>query len=382
MHELASAFETSGIGRTPSRCGCERRGRVRLDYFAGVVGLFGRPVRQGDLNPCGTAGIARNRGCERRTSPRIQFAGCPRPTSAAGALRHGSNLAALAGDHGLGVPLGARGPRVRGGPAARSRPVPRVGEHRVHRRRRLDQRGRPARAVAEVVLPRRDQEPPRNRGGRPGHVDLAARRAPADGRQPAAARESQGEEADLPPASTAGATEEGGESVPGSPRVPVARGRRLPPHGGPARAGASTRYRNGTRRVPRDRRGSHPAQRWHAAPLAARRADGQGDQPRHAGSRHSPVAALQAGGRLPARRAHLRRAGLPGLDGPSRRHRESARVRIYAIPPAASDEEREALQRAARREYHVLLDVRHEGPGAWSCRECGCRPSAAPQRSR
>ena len=41
--------------------------------------------------------------------------------------------------------------------------------------------------------------------------------------------------------------------------------------------------------------------------------------------------------------------------------REHARVRIYAIPPAASDEEREALQRAARREYQVLLDVRHEG---------------------
>ena len=41
--------------------------------------------------------------------------------------------------------------------------------------------------------------------------------------------------------------------------------------------------------------------------------------------------------------------------------REHARVRIYAIPPAASDEERTALQRAARREYQVLLDVRHEG---------------------
>ena len=41
--------------------------------------------------------------------------------------------------------------------------------------------------------------------------------------------------------------------------------------------------------------------------------------------------------------------------------REHARVRIYAIPPAASDEEREALQRAARREYQVLLDGRHEG---------------------
>ncbi len=41
--------------------------------------------------------------------------------------------------------------------------------------------------------------------------------------------------------------------------------------------------------------------------------------------------------------------------------REHARVRIYAIPPAASDEERTALQRAAQREYQVLLDVRHEG---------------------
>ena len=41
--------------------------------------------------------------------------------------------------------------------------------------------------------------------------------------------------------------------------------------------------------------------------------------------------------------------------------REHARVRIYAIPPAASDEERAALQRAARREYQILLDVRHEG---------------------
>ena len=41
--------------------------------------------------------------------------------------------------------------------------------------------------------------------------------------------------------------------------------------------------------------------------------------------------------------------------------REHARVRIYAIPPAASGEERAALQRAARREYQILLDVQHEG---------------------
>ena len=40
---------------------------------------------------------------------------------------------------------------------------------------------------------------------------------------------------------------------------------------------------------------------------------------------------------------------------------ERARVRIYAVPPAASDDERAALQRAARREYQILRDVRHEG---------------------
>ncbi len=40
---------------------------------------------------------------------------------------------------------------------------------------------------------------------------------------------------------------------------------------------------------------------------------------------------------------------------------EHARVRIYAIPPDASDDERAALQRAAQREYQILSDVRHDG---------------------
>ena len=40
---------------------------------------------------------------------------------------------------------------------------------------------------------------------------------------------------------------------------------------------------------------------------------------------------------------------------------ELARVRIYGMPQGASDDERTALQRAARREYQILRDVRHEG---------------------
>ena len=40
---------------------------------------------------------------------------------------------------------------------------------------------------------------------------------------------------------------------------------------------------------------------------------------------------------------------------------ERARVRIYAVSPSAADGERAACQRAARREYEILRDVRHEG---------------------
>ena len=40
---------------------------------------------------------------------------------------------------------------------------------------------------------------------------------------------------------------------------------------------------------------------------------------------------------------------------------ERARVRIYAVSRSASDDERAACQRAARREYEILRDVRHEG---------------------
>ena len=87
---------------------------------------------------------------------------------------------------------------------------------------------------------------------------------------------------------------------------------------GPARPGASPRHRRRARRAARDRRGAHPAQHRHAGPHAARPADGQGGQPRHAGSRHSPVAARPARGRLPARRAAARRPQLPGLDGAPR----------------------------------------------------------------
>ena len=58
------------------------------------------------------------------------------------------------------------------------------------------------------------------------------------------------------------------------------------------------------------------------------------------------------------------------LEGPSyqdwtARHAaiegELARVRIYGVPHGASDDERAALQRAARREYRILRDVRHDG---------------------
>ena len=58
------------------------------------------------------------------------------------------------------------------------------------------------------------------------------------------------------------------------------------------------------------------------------------------------------------------------LEGPSyqdwtARHAaiegELARVRIYGVPHGASDDERAALQRAARREHQILRDVRHDG---------------------
>ena len=40
---------------------------------------------------------------------------------------------------------------------------------------------------------------------------------------------------------------------------------------------------------------------------------------------------------------------------------ELARVRIYGVPHGVSGDERAALQRAARREYQILRDVRHDG---------------------
>ena len=83
--------------------------------------------------------------------------------------------------------------------------------------------------------------------------------------------------------------------------------------------------------------------------------------------------AMQEAGIRPSQRA--RRVGDYRLDellleGPNyqdwtARHAaidgERARVRIYAIAQSASDDERSALQRAARREYQILRDVRHEG---------------------
>ena len=83
--------------------------------------------------------------------------------------------------------------------------------------------------------------------------------------------------------------------------------------------------------------------------------------------------AMQEAGMRPSQRT--RRVGDYRLDellleGPhyqdwSARHAaidtERARVRIYAVPPSAADDERAACRRAARREYEILRDVRHEG---------------------
>ena len=83
--------------------------------------------------------------------------------------------------------------------------------------------------------------------------------------------------------------------------------------------------------------------------------------------------AMQEAGIRPSQRA--RRVGDYRLDellleGPNyqdwtARHAaidsERARVRIYAVAPSASDDERAACRRAARREYEILRDVRHEG---------------------
>ena len=83
--------------------------------------------------------------------------------------------------------------------------------------------------------------------------------------------------------------------------------------------------------------------------------------------------AMQEAGIRPSQRA--RRVGDYRLDellleGPNyqdwtARHAaiesERARVRIYAVARSASDDERAACQRAARREYEILRDVRHEG---------------------
>ena len=260
----------------------------------------------------------------RRRSLRIRRAGCLCAELGFGALQHGRHITSLAGDHRLRVPVGAGRARVRPRPAPRSRPLPRVVELRVHRRRRVDQRGRPARADAQGLLPGRNQESPRNRGGRPGYVDVAPRRPRAHGRQPAVARESQGEEADIAPAPPAGVPAENIHALPGGPRLPVARGCRLSCRAGSARAGASPRHRNGARRAAGNCRSAHPPQRGHAGSHAARPPDGQGVEPRHGGSGHSPVAARPARGRLPARRAAARRSQLPGLGGPPRGDRRRA----------------------------------------------------------
>ena len=83
--------------------------------------------------------------------------------------------------------------------------------------------------------------------------------------------------------------------------------------------------------------------------------------------------AMQEAGIRPSQRAHrvgdYRLDALvfegPGYQDWTARHAaiegERARVRIYAVPPAAPDDGRAALQRAARREYQILRDVRHEG---------------------
>ena len=83
--------------------------------------------------------------------------------------------------------------------------------------------------------------------------------------------------------------------------------------------------------------------------------------------------AMQEAGIRPSQRArHVGDYRLDELllEGPSyqdwtARHAaidtERARVRIYAVSPSAADKERETCRRAARREYEILRDVRHEG---------------------
>ena len=83
--------------------------------------------------------------------------------------------------------------------------------------------------------------------------------------------------------------------------------------------------------------------------------------------------AMQEAGIRPSQRARRvgdYRLGELLLEGPSYQdwtaehvaiEGEKARVRIYGIPHGAADDDRAALQRAARREYQILLDVRHDG---------------------
>ena len=276
---------------------------------------------------------------------------------------------------GLRFPLGARRARVRPRPAARPRPLPRLVELRVHRRRRLDQRGRSARADAQGLLPGGDQEPSGNRGGRPGNVDVAARgrRPPAHGRQPAAAREPQGEEADRAPAAPAGAAAEAS--------TPFLEAHVFLSHEAvDCRIAQDLRARvhlrdTGTGRD--ERPGIVAALTRHSAGTPIRT---RPDRPM-AGA---VSRAMQEAGIRPSQRA--RRVGDYRLDellfeGPNyqdwtARHAaidsERARVRIYAVSPSASEDERAACRRAARR------DTR-------SCATCGTRgfsrPGATPSTS-
>ena len=189
---------------------------------------------------------------------RIRTTDATEPISASGARHHGFHLAALERVHGLGVSVGAGGACVRARRAARSRAISRLVELRVHCRRRVDQRDRPARSDVKGLLSRRDQEPSRSRGRRPGNLDVAPRWPKPHGGQPAAAREPQGEEADLASAPPAGAAEKGPQPLPRSARLPVEYGRRLPHHGGAAGLGASPRRWRRTRRAARDRGSAHP----------------------------------------------------------------------------------------------------------------------------
>ena len=297
-----------------------------------------------------------------RESPRIQHAGCHGTDWSSGGLHHACHLAPLAGDHGLRVPVGAGRAHVRARQPARSRPLPRVGDFEF-----IADDGSINEVDLLVLTPKGFYL-----------VEIKSRPGIVEGDQGTWTWRGGGrvQTVDNP---LLLANRKAKKLISLLRRQPALQRKTSSPF---LEAHVFLSHEDVDCRVAQDLR-----DRVHLRDTGAGRDERPGIVA--ALTRHSigtpvrtqpdrPMAkavsrAMQEAGIRPSQRA--RRVGDYRLDellleGPNYQdwtaHHaaidgERARVRIYAIAQSASDDERSGLQRAARREYQILRDVRHEG---------------------